>query len=443
MRTVLVRAVCVTVITCGCTKVTPVDEVVAPAGSAGPELPAPVAADGDWPWWRGPNFNGVAADQTAPVSWSETENVLWKSPAPGRGHSSPTVVGDRIYLATADEQQQTQSVLAFDRNSGDQLWERQVSQGGFPSAMHHNSTHANGTVACDGERLFIAFLHHDAVWGYALSLDGEPLWELQLGTFNSKFGYAPSPILHGSHVIFAGDNQGGGWIAAVHRESGDMVWRKPRPAVSTYSSPVVANVGGRNQLLISGCHEVSSFDPATGDELWSCPGTTEATCGTMVWDGDLVFASGGYPGSQTICVDASTGQEVWSNGQKCYEQSLLSHDGHVYAVTNQGAYCWEASTGAEKWRGRLEGKFSASPVLAGGHIYASNEGGTCYVIKADPSGFEQVAQNQLGQESFATPTICGGRIYLRVAEHAGGRQEFLYCIGALVESAAVGSGERR
>lgn len=428
---------------CGCQKVTPVEEIAAPAGGTGPELTAAVAADGDWPWWRGPGFDGVATGDSAAVSWSESENVLWKSPVPGRGHSSPTIVGDRIYLATADEAKQTQSVVAFDRNSGEQLWERQVSQGGFPSAMHHNSTHANGTVACDGERLFIAFLHHDAVWAYALDLQGEPLWERQLGSFNSKFGYAPSPTLYESLVIVAGDNQGGGWLAAVHRETGDIVWRKPRPAVSTYSSPVVASVGGRDQLLISGCHEVSSYDPATGDELWSCPGTTEATCGTMVWDGDRVFASGGYPGSQTICVDATSGKEVWSNGQKCYEQSLLAHDGHVYAITNQGAYCWDAASGQEKWRGRPEGKFSASPVLAGGHIYASNEGGTTYVIKADPAGFEVVAENQLGQESFATPTICGGRIYLRVAEHSGGRREFVYCISAPSETAAARTDEHR
>lgn len=414
----------------GCTRRTPVDEIVVPAGAAGPELSLPPATAGDWPWWRGPNRNGVAEEQSVPTSWSESEHVLWSVPVPGRGHSSPTVVGDRIYLATADDASQTQKVLALNRADGSQIWERTLNQGAFPSAMHPNSTHANGTVACDGERLFIAFLHHDAVTAYALDLEGKPLWERQLGAFNSKFGYAPSPTLHGSHVIVAGDNQGGGWIAAVHRQTGEIAWRKARPAVSTYSSPVVANVANRDQLLISGCNQVSSFDPSTGNEIWSCPGTTEATCGTMVWDGNLVVASGGYPGSQTICVDAATGGEVWSHNEKCYEQSLLLHEGHVYAITNNGAFCWDVADGREAWRGRLNGKFSASPVLAGGHIYASNEAGTTFVIKADPSAFELVAENQLGQEAFATPTICGGRIYLRVAEHAGtGRQEQLYCIG--------------
>jgi outer membrane protein assembly factor BamB len=418
-----------TVLNAGCTKTTPVEEISRPAGETGPELPPPAIAPDDWPWWRGPTHNGIAVGD-APVTWSETENVIWKSPIPGRGHSSPTVVGDRVYLATADEGTQTQSMLALDRGTRNVVWTKDLHQGGLRHAMHGNSAHANGTVACDGERLFIAFLHDNAIHLYALTLDGELAWQQQLGAFNSKFGYAPSPTIWKSFVIVAADNQGGGWIAAVHRKTGEVAWRKARPAISTYSSPVVASVAGKEQLLISGCNEVSSFDPETGEALWSCPGTTEATCGTMVWDVQRVVASGGYPGSQTICVDAATGEEVWSNGENCYEQSLLLYDGYVYAVARNGAFCWNAETGSEAWRGRVRGKFSASPVFAGGHIYATNEGGTTCVFKADPAEFELVAENQVGSETFSTLSICGGRIYLRVADHAGGkRQETLYCIG--------------
>jgi len=416
-------------LTPGCTKTTPVEEIARPAGEIGPELETPPAAADDWPWWRGPTHNGIAVG-VAPVTWSATENVVWKTAIPGRGHSSPTVVGDRIYLATADEGTQTQSVLALDRAIGNVVWAKDLHQGGLNHAMHNNSTHANGTVACDGERLFIAFLHDAEIHLYALTFDGELAWQRTLGAFNSKFGYAPSPTIWKSFVIVAADNQGGGWIAAVHRETGEVAWRKARPAISTYSSPVVANVAGKDQLLISGCHEVSSFNPENGEALWSCPGTTEATCGTMVWDAERVVASGGFPGSQTICVDAGAGREVWSKGEKCYEQSLLLHDGHVYAVTNSGVFCWNAETGSEAWRGRLRGKFSASPVLAGGRIYTTNEGGTTCVFNADPEKFELVAENQLGSETFSTLTICGGRIYLRAADHSGGkRQETLYCIG--------------
>ena len=422
----------------GCTKKTPVDEVVA-SGEIADDLPPPAVTDTDWPWWRGPTRDGIAVGDAPPTTWSESENVVWKTNIPGRGHSSPTVVGDRIYLATSDESARTQSVLALDRSSGDLLWQTELNEGELPRAMHHNSTHANGTVACDGERLVIAFAHHDGITAYGLDLDGNKLWEQKLGAFVSQFGYAPSPLIYKSLAIVACDNKGGGYLAAVHRGTGDVIWRRPRPAISTYSSPTVAEVGGRQRLLISGCDLIASYDPDTGEELWTQAGPTEATCGTMVWDGGMVFASGGYPGSETAGLNAETGEKVWSNPEKCYEQSLLAHDGHIYAATNNGAYCWTADTGEEKWRGRLAGKLSASPVLIGDLIYATNEAGTTHVFRATPDAFELVAENQLGNEAFATPTICGGRMYARVASTASGqREEWLYCIGA-AETEPAGS----
>lgn len=424
----------------GCRPPTPVAEVTTSASSL-PEAPAITVAEDDWPWWRGFDRNGHAPPQAAPpVSWSESENLLWRVEIPGRGQGSPTVVGDRIYLATADEQNQFQKLLAFDRDSGDLMWETTIHQGGFSPTGHSNSSQANGTVACDGERIFIAFLNADNVFATALDLNGDILWQTPLGEYRPKFGYAPSPLIHESLLICAGDNSGGGFLAAVHRETGDIVWRRQRPNESTFSSPVVAHVAGRDQILISGADLVVAYDPDNGDELWACPGTTKSTCGTIVWDDQRVFASGGHPESQTICIDAGTGAEVWSNGEKCYEQSMLLHDGHLYAAVQGGvAYCWEAETGAEVWRGRLRGKFSASPVLTPeGNIYATNEAGETFVFRADPSAFTLVGESQLGDEAFATPTICGGRIYLRVADNSGGaRQEYLYCIGSVDSEVAA------
>lgn len=152
----------------------------------------------------------------------------------------------------------------------------------------------------------------------------------------------------------------------------------------------------------------------------------------MVWDGDLVFASGGYPKAETVCLKAGSGQLVWRNDQKCYEQSMLAFDGYLYAVTDRGiAYCWRANDGTEMWTSRLAGgPVSASPILANGNIYLANEAGTVYVFKAQPTRFELVSRNQLGDEAFASPTICDSRIYMRTASSAGGkRQETLYCIG--------------
>ncbi|HUG67121.1 MAG TPA: PQQ-binding-like beta-propeller repeat protein [Pirellulaceae bacterium] len=390
----------------------------------------------DWATWRGPNLNGIAADgQTPPVAWGERDNVIWKTPVPGRGHSSPTIVGNQIFLTTADEQAQTQGVIAFDRETGKQLWTTAISKGGFPET-HRKNTHATPSVACDGERLFVSFHHHSNIQVSALSLDGKVLWQRTIGKYDPqqyKYGYAPSPMLYKSFVLIAADYEGGGWLAALDGESGTTSWQVARSRKLSFSSPVVANVGGRDQLLISGTEQVASYDPNSGQQLWATPATTMATCGTVVWDGDLVFASGGYPKSETVGINAKNGQLVWRNDQQCYEQSMLAVDGHVYAVTDRGiAYCWRASDGAEMWTSRLAGSaVSASPILANGNIYQVNEAGTIYVFKAQPSRFELVARNQLGDEAFATPTICDGRIYMRVAANTGGRrQETLYCLGS-------------
>jgi outer membrane protein assembly factor BamB len=400
-------------------------------------LTAAQSPAGDWSWWRGPNHNGIAADgQQPPVEWSQTQNVLWKTPVPGRGHSSPTVHGDRIYLATADEQRQVQGLIAFDRGTGKQAWITKLSEGGFPRT-HAKNTHATCTVACDGERLFVTFHHHNKLTLHAVSLEGKELWQQEVGPYNPQkyeYGYAPSPTLYEDLVIVAADVDQGGYLSAYDRASGRRVWRQDRFENYSFSSPIVARVAGRDQLLLSGCQFVSSYDPANGQPLWSVKGTTYATCGTMVWDGDIVYASGGFPDAETLAIkvspDGST-EVLWRNRQKCYEQSMLAHDGYLYAVTDQGiAYCWRGGDGEEMWRERLSGSVSSSPILAGDTIYATNEKGTTYVFKANPERFESVAVNQLGDEGFATMAIVDGRIYYRTASGTGGqRKETLYCLG--------------
>jgi len=389
----------------------------------------------DWPTWRGPNLNGIAAaGQTPPVAWSESKNVVWKTAIPGRGHSSPTIIGNQIFLTTADEQFQSQGVIAFDRKTGKQLWMAPISKGGFPET-HRKNTHATPSVASDGERLFVSFHHHGSIQVSALSFEGQGLWQETIGKYDPqqyKYGYAASPMLYKSSVLIAADYEGGGWLAALDGKSGTIKWQVDRSRKLSFSSPVVANVGGRDQLLISGTEQVASYDPENGRQLWATPATTMATCGTMVWDGDLVFASGGYPKAETVCLKAGSGQIVWRNTQKCYAQSMLAAEGYLYAVNDGGiVYCWRASDGVEMWTSRLAGgPVSASPILANGNIYLANEAATVYVFKAQPSRFDFVSRNQLGDEAFATPTICDGRIYMRVASSSGGsRQETLYCIG--------------
>jgi outer membrane protein assembly factor BamB len=403
----------------------------APAEKGVGDFPKLTAAD--WPWWRGPTRNGVAAS-AVPVKFSATENVAWSVELPGRGHSSPVVVGERVYLTTADDAAQTQSVLAVDCTSRKIVWQTEVSRGEFPRRIHDKNTHATPTVACDGERLFVVFYHHDLVQLAALDLAGKPLWQKNVSRWLSRqyaYGYAPSPVLYRDLVIVAGECESDAFIAAFDRKEGRERWRTPREKNTTYSTPSIGRVAGRDQLLLSGSNQVASYDPATGRPLWDAEGTTDATCGTMVWEGDIAIASGGYPRSETIAVRADgSGTVVWKNNQKCYEQSLIAAGGHVYALTDGGVlYCWRIADGEERWKQRLRGPVSASPILAGGHIYWANEGGTMYVFKANPERLELVAENKLGDGSMASPAVSRGRLFLRVASRESGKRvERLYCI---------------
>jgi hypothetical protein len=394
-----------------------------------------LSAKNDWPWWRGPLRNGVADQVAVPVKFSETDQVIWKTPVPGRGHSSPTVVGNRVFLTTATTAEQIHEVLAVDRTTGKPLWRKEVNRGGFPAKNHPKNTEATATLACDGERLFAAFYHHDKVVAVTLNFAGEVVWEKEVCRFRPKtyeYGYAPSPVLYQNTVLIAAEYDGESSITALDRQSGDRVWQAPRPTMITFSTPMIAHVAGKDQLLISGAQKVSAYDPATGKPLWSVDGTTLATCGTMVWDGEIVFASGGYPKAETLAIKADgSGEVLWRNNQKCYEQSMLAHDGYLYALTDNGVmFCWRGTDGKEMWKERLKGPVSASPVLANGNLYWANELGTLYVVRANPERFEKVAENQIGSDSFPSPAICGGQIFLRVGKGTGKeRQEWLYCFG--------------
>lgn len=391
---------------------------------------------GDWSQWRGPSGLGKAAgDGEVALKWSSKENVIWRTAVPGRGHSSPVIVGDLIVLTTADESTQTQGLIAFNRETGKQQWITPVSQGGFP-AIHQKNTHASSTVASDGKLFFAAFHHHDKIEAFALSKDGKIVWKQDVGAFRPQlyeYGYAASPTLYQGTLIITGNCDTSSWMKALDPATGRILWQQELPKMLVWSSPIVGNVAGRDQLLLSGFEKMSAFDPKNGQLLWSTPCLTVATCGTAVWEGNVTFASGGYPKAETVAVKADgSGQILWKNNVKCYEQSMLVSEGHVYAFSDQGiAYCWEAQTGKERWTKRLRGPVSSSPILVGNHILATNELGTTYVFEATPEEYRGVSQNQLGTDMFATATVLDGRTYLRVGQQDGNgpRQEFLYCIG--------------
>lgn len=395
----------------------------------------PQAAQGDWPWWRGPYFNGVAeADQHAPVSWSSTENVAWKAAVPGRGHSTPIVVGKRVYLQTADESQRSQSVICYDRHTGNTLWQRELNRNNLQDKINPKNTYATSTIACDRGRLFVLFGHHDAIQATALDLDGKVLWTKTAAPFREKMysnGYAASPVLYGNTLIIAADCEAGGTLLALDRETGKQVWSIKRVGKTNYASPVVGHVAGRDQLLLGGLDMVASYNPTNGKLLWDAPAIAMQTSGTPVWEGDMVFAAGGYPTGSVAGIAADgSGKITWKNNHRIHEQSLLVYQGHVYAVNDTGiAICWESQTGKEMWKHRLKGPVSASPTLVGDKIYLVNELGTTWVYRATPTGYEELAVNQLGDSVYASPTICGGQIFLRVADQVNDeRRETLYCL---------------
>ena len=386
----------------------------------------------DWPSWRGPTHDGhAAAAQTVPLSWSDTDNVVWSADVPGRGSSSPTVVGDRVYLTSCDEAVGSQSVYAYDRASGRLVWTKQVHASGA-MRKHSRSTGASSSVACDGERLFVAFPTSEAVVITALSLTGDQLWQTTLCDYSIHQGYGASPFLYEETVLVVADHKGGGAVAALDRRTGKAVWKKVRPPFPNYSSPIVFHLCGRDQLILTGCDKVISYDPATGETLWERDRATTECVTTPVTDGQRVFTSGGYPKNHVSAVVADGSAKIdWENGEREYVPSMLVHEGHLYGALDAGiAVCWEAATGKERWKHRLGGNFSASLVLLGDRIFASSETGETHVFRATPDRFESLAVNKLGDEAWATPTICGDRIYCRVATGSGdARREKLICIG--------------
>ena len=397
----------------------------------------------DWPWWRGPNFDGKAASAAA-LHWSETRNVIWKVKVPGRGHSSPIVVGDRIYLTTADEVSQTQSALCFDRGSGNLLWAKELHRGGF-MPHHPQNSQASPSPAFDGERIFVVFPNTDAIHISALDSHGALLWRQTIGPFGNHEGYGSSPLIYGQLVIVIGDNRRGSFLVALDRKSGKIIWRQNRSNDANFCTPVVARFVGREQLLVSGLATVRSYNPATGELLWHCQGPNHSVNSVAFSDDDksYVLASGGVPVREILCIcadglgDVSQSHLVWRARRNMpYVPSPIYHDGYFYLLTDSGiAQCLAADSGKVAWRKRLGDRFKTSLTLVGTRIYAMSETGTTHVFAAHPE-FERLAENTLSEGTVSTPAICGGRIYLRTYHH-------LYCIGDLdVRKVAASLGPR-
>jgi hypothetical protein len=335
-------------------------------------------------------------------------------------------------LSTADEVAETQSVICLDRASGKPEWEKVVHQGGLAKKMNKKATHASSTIACDGDFLYVNFLNQGAIHTTALDRAGNVVWQKKIGDYVVHQGYGASPAIYKSLLLVSADNKGGGVVAGLDRKTGNIIWTVKRPKKPNYASPVVVKMHDKDQLVFIGCDKVLSLDPMTGETIWETDGATTECVTSTVSNGDLVYTSGGYPKNHVSAVRGDgSGKVVWSNNVRVYVPSMVVQGQYLYAVTDAGiAHCWNAATGELKWRERLDGEFTATPILVDGHIFATNEKGESFVFKTDPESFQLVASSQLGDQVFATPTICAGKIYMRVVEGSReNRQEVLYCIG--------------
>jgi outer membrane protein assembly factor BamB len=392
-----------------------------------PQLPPVEVAAGDWPWWRGPTRDNHA-DGPAPTSWGEGKNVAWKSPVPGRGHSSPILVGDRIFLTSADEAAQKQLAFGYDRTTGEKLWEKTIHEKNF-THKHSDNSYASGTPASDGKRVFVVFANNKAIHVTALDLEGNVLWSKEAGPHqggSASHGSGTSVALWGSFVYVADDSPGKGWIAALHRESGEFGWRQGRKTgAGSYGSPVIGEFDSKPLVLIAGNGNVAAYDPLKGDLLWERSGIAEVSGNSVTVAPNMLFASSGYPQRKLLALrpDGSVAWKKDKGDNIPYPPSMVWDNGFLYIVSDGGmATCYDAENGDEKWKERLDGSFYSSPLVAGKNVYACSREGTTAIFAAGPDGFEEVARNKLDGAINASPVAAQGRLYIRTATH-------LYCIG--------------
>ena len=383
----------------------------------------------DWPCWRGPRGDGNSIEKNLPTRWSRTENIQWKVPIPGKGHSSPIVSGDRIFVTTCIEDKTQRVLLCLDRNTGETLWERVVLTA--PLERRHNlNSCASSTPATDGKHVWTTFLDAPRMRVYCHDLQGNPVWERSPGEFHSVHGFCSSVILHGGKVIINGDQDAEAYIVAFDKTTGDEKWRIPRPnKMRSYCVPAIFHAGGRTQMVLSGSICVASYDPETGKQWWIMDGPTEQMVASIVLAQDTFFVTGGYPelhilGLPTDRLGKLTENDIlWRTDEGvAYVPSPIACGSCFFVVSDRGtATCFEAKTGKVHWTKSMGRRHSASLVQGDGNIYFLSDQGECWVAKAGPR-YEEVAVNRLEEECNASPAISGGQIFIRTGEN-------LYAVG--------------
>lgn len=405
-------------------------EIMLLEGSANPEeSETKDLTASDYPWWRGMSRADQYGDQTvAPLQWGEEKNIAWKTPIPGLGHGTPTIVKDRIFLGTShsdpkDKKRVTVSLLILDRKTGKQLKEVKLYTGA-PPRVHKDNSNASATIACDGSRLYFPFLLDETVWLYCCDWEGNIVWKKDLGKFVSAHGFSCSPLLYRDLVILCQDPEGPTWgyLTAMNRKTGQTVWRIQRTKDHGFGSPCLVHTSGKDQLIVNGPHVSRSYDPATGKQYWRVQGPTQVCPSSPAWDDQAVYLSGGWPRKSILGVrsdgsgDVSATHMLWKNPREVvpsYVPSLAQKDGILYCLDDYGTFSvLDAKTGSLHWKEKLPEQFYSSPVLVGNRVYLFGRSGTCWIFK---TGKEQVklGENTLGKGVWANPVFLDDGIYVR------------------------------
>jgi outer membrane protein assembly factor BamB len=384
----------------------------------------------NWPCWRGPRGDGSSHETDLPVYWNVTSNVVWRTELPGAGHASPIVFGDNVFILAAQPEAQERLLLCMDRGKGNVRWQKTVLSAPLEQ-KHSLNSFASTTPASDGELVYVAFLDHDQMFVAAYDFKGEQKWAVRPGTFASMHGFCSSPVRYRDIVILNGDHDGDSYLVALSHADGKTIWKTPRDNhTRSYCAPLIRDLAGRPQMVLSGDKCVASYDPNTGKRIWLIDGPTEQFVASPVYheQSGLVFITAGFPDHHILAIrpdgtgNVTQTHIVWRTTEgAAYVPSPIIEGDYFLVVSDGGvAHCFEAQTGKLAWKERL-GEEHASLVSAEGRVYFLNDKGVVNLVRVGPQ-FERVAQNEIGEKCFASPAISHGQIFLRGEKH-------LFCIG--------------
>jgi outer membrane protein assembly factor BamB len=405
-----------------------------------------VAAAEEWPGWRGPRGDGTSAEKGLPRTWNKTDNIRWKTPIPGKGHSSPIVWGERVFVTTCLEEKGERVLFCLDRHNGKLLWQQVVLTAPLEK-KHPLNSYASSTPVSDGKHVWVAFLAYPNMVVACYDFAGKRLWQRSPGTLLSVHGFCSSPILHKGLVILNGDQDAKAYIVALDKETGAERWRIDRPnRTRSYCTPILIHTPKhpeQTQLVLSGSKCVTGYDADTGKPLWIIDGPTEQYVASLVYHQGVLCLTTGFPEFHLMGINPEGRGNIthsehvrWhiphsENGPRgaSYVPSPIAANGHFYVISDVGYLgCLEAKTGKRLWMHKLGRHHSASPVLIEGHLYLTDDAGVTYVLKAD-GDFKVLHKNPLGEECYASPAVSHGHLFLRTLHH-------LVCIGEEGERAA-------